>query len=246
MCANVVSKLAVVLPHLLLVVGCAASDDADVEEGSTGSAVIESMQDGDPTEFPEVVQVIVNNADEDYCSGVLVSPTRVLTAAHCSASTYVIKAPHAPKVNGKTPESKARKGAVVAHSSSFLDEVWKEDAAVLDLETPIALDTYPQLRDVGDLDGTVRAVAVGRSAEERLAPLVKSKPLTVRSGNEDGYTTGLTSQYYSSGGDSGGPLFLVGAGGRAQHVIIGIERQPDPPVERFTRITPAVKAIVEQ
>ena len=67
----------------------------------------------------------------------------------------------------------------------------------------------------------------------------------MRSGTPFGYTTGLVSQYYSSGGDSGGPLFLVDPEtGKPTHVVIGIERQPDPPSEYFTRLTPAVKRLV--
>lgn len=241
MLARILFKSVIVL-GLATVVGCAAPAVSDEEKGSTESAIIDEMQDGAPTEFPEVVQVLVNNAAQDYCTGVLVSPTRVMTAAHCTGgSSFVIKAPYA---KGGPKQSTATKGGGVHRSQNYNEEIWKEDVAILNLATAIVIDVYPELRDVGELgEETIEGVAVGRAREERNAELVKSKTLTVRSGTNDGYTTGLGSQYYSSGGDSGGPLFLV-EDGEVKHVVIGVERQPDPPNEWFTRITPAVKALV--
>ncbi|MCW5834499.1 MAG: trypsin-like serine protease [Labilithrix sp.] len=241
------SRLA--LAAALFAVGCATPAPPDDDAAASESAVIGEQQDGPPTDLPEVVQVLVDNRAQDYCTGVLVSPTRVLTAAHCmGGATFLVRAPHAPGADGRPQESKARKAGSVTSSRSYIAEVWKEDAATLDLETPIRLETYATVEDVGELDEetTLRAVAVGRSAESRDAPLVKSKELAVKSGAPLGYTTGLVSQYYSSGGDSGGPLFLVDEEtGEPTHVVIGVERQPDPPREFFTRITPAVKRLVE-
>lgn len=231
----------VVLSAVATMVGCAAPP-AEEETGGSSSAIIDEKQDGAPTDHPEVVQVLVNNAAKDYCTGVLVSPTQVLTAAHCTGATsFTVIAPFAP---GK-PQSAATKGPVAEHSKAFNEEVWKEDAAVLLLKTPIQIDVYATVEDVGELgEETVTGVAVGRAREERSAPLVKSVPLEIRSGTNDGYETGLGSEYYSSGGDSGGPLFLV-ENGKVTHTVIGVERQPDPPNEWFTRITPKVKALIK-
>jgi V8-like Glu-specific endopeptidase len=224
-------------------VACAAPPGEPEEAGGSTSAIIDDHQDGDPTGNPEVVQVLINNAAKDYCTGVLVSPTQVLTAAHCAGTSYTVIAPFAP---GK-PQSAATRGAVAEHSSAFNEEVEKEDAEVLELKTPIHIATYASVMEVGELgERTLTGVAVGRAYEDRDAPLVKSVPLSIASGTESGYTTGLHSEYYSSGGDSGGPLFLV-KDGKITHTVIGLERQPDPENndEWFTRITPKVHALIK-
>jgi len=234
--------------RLLLVLGVAstvacAAAPAQEEAGGSTSAIIEEKQAGSPTEFPEVVQVMINNAAKDYCTGVLVAPTKVLTAAHCAGTSYTVIAPFAP---GK-PQAAATRGAVAEHSSAFNEEVEKEDAEVLILKTPINIAKYATIQEVGELgDKTLKGIAVGRAFEDRNAPLVKSVPLTVKSGTEDGYTTGLGSEYYSSGGDSGGPLFLI-ENGKVTHTVIALERQPDPENnnEWFTRITPKVSALLK-
>jgi hypothetical protein len=237
------SKALLLLSAMATMVGCAAAPAEEEATGGSTSAIVDDKQDGAPTDHPEVVQVLINNAAKDYCTGVLVSPTKVLTAAHCAGNSYTVIAPFAP---GK-PQSAATRGAVAEHSSAFNEEVQKEDAEVLLLKTPIKIENYATIQEVGELgDKSLTGVFVGRSHEDRNAPLVKSVPLKITSGTEAGYTTGLHAEYASSGGDSGGPLFLV-QGGKTTHIVIGLERQPDPENndEWFTRITPKVSALVK-
>ena len=234
-----VARNALVLSLLATIAGCAGSTDEST--GSDNAAVIDGMQNGAPTNLPESVLIAVGT--KDFCTGVLIAPKLVLTATHCSGNSYSVTAPYAP-----TPTtSKATIAGVVAHSNDFNSEVEKEDVMVLKLATAINLTSYPSIRDTGELGAKkTYGVGVGRDRESRNSNLVKSQVLTVTSGTDDGYTTGLESQYYSSGGDSGGPLFLSDARGNivTPHVVIGIERQPDPPGEHFTRITSKVTALV--
>ena len=230
-----------VLLALSLVAGCAVEPEADDVADSTEDAIVGSKQAGTATAFPEAVQILHGNG-VDYCTGVLVSPTVVLGAAHCIWGTaYTVKAPFAPGA----PSRKVVRSKVI--SRGYSNDPASPDVGVLVLEAPITLAQYAVLTSVGaeaDRGKTYQGVAVGRSKEQRTAPLVRSTLLTITSGNSAGYTTGLRTPYYSTGGDSGGPLFLV-EGGRVTHKVVGVERQPDPAndADWFTRVDADVLAL---
>ena len=233
--------VAVLSIGLTLVAGCAPEPAGD-EGASTDEAIVSSMQAGTATAFPEAVQILHGNG-VDYCTGVLVSPTVVLGAAHCIWGTsYTVKAPFAPGA----PTRKVLRSKVV--SRGYSNDPAAPDVGVLVLDKPIKLAQYAIPTSIGaaaDSGTTYRGVAVGRSFEARTAPLVRSTILTITSGNSAGYTTGLHTPYYSTGGDSGGPLFLV-ENGKLTHKVVAVERQPDPPndADWFTRIDSGVLALI--
>lgn len=226
---------------LALLAGCAAETAPD-ESASTDEAIVGSMQAGTATDFPEAVQILSGNGI-DYCTGVLVSPTVVLGAAHCIWGTsYTVKAPFAPGA----PSRKVVRSKVL--SRAYSNDPASPDVGVLVLDAPITLAQYAVPTSVGaeaDRGRSFKGVAVGRSLEARTAPLVRSTLLTITSGVSAGYDTGLRTPYYSTGGDSGGPLFLVEAG-RLTHKVVAVERQPDPPndADWFTRIDDDVLALL--
>jgi hypothetical protein len=226
---------------LSLVVGCAG--ESVVEEGaSTGEAIVGSMQVGTATDFPECVQILMGNG-VDYCTGVLVSPTVVLGAAHCIWGTsYTVKAPFAPGA----PSRKVVSSKVL--SRGYSSDAASPDVGVLVLDAPIKLAQYGIPTSIGaeaDRGTSFQGIAVGRSFEAGTAPLVRSTLLTITSGKSAGYDTGLHTPYYSTGGDSGGPLFLV-EGGRLTHKVVAVERQPYPAndADWFTRIDKDVIALI--
>ena len=144
------------------------------------------------------------------------------------------------------PTRKVLRSKVI--SRGYSNDAATPDVGVLVLEKPITLAQYAIPTSIGaaaDLGSSYRGVAVGRSFEARTAPLVRSTVLTITTGKSAGYTSGLHTPYYSTGGDSGGPLFLV-ENGKLTHKVVGVERQPDPPndADWFTRIDAGVLALV--
>lgn len=228
------------LVGLSLVAGCAAESGED-ESGSTDEAIVGSMQAGAATAFPESVQILHGNGT-DYCTGVLVSPTVVLGAAHCIWGTsYTVVAPFA----AGAPSRKVVRSKVL--SRNYSNDAAAPDVGILVLDQPIRLAQYGILTSIGadaDRGKTYQGVAVGRGREARTAPLVRSTLLTITSGKSAGYDTGLRTPYFSTGGDSGGPLFLVEIG-KVTHKVVGVERQPDPgsDADWFTRIDADVVAL---
>jgi hypothetical protein len=238
------ASLAVSFTLFAVVTGCAL-EGADDEAASSEDAIHADKQEGPATAFAESVQVLMPNG-RDFCTGVLVSSTRVVTAAHClvydrSWTEWTIRATLAPGA----PSRKAR---LVGVLSNAFDDPSQGDVGVLELTQPITLAAYAIPTDIGaSADrGTVhKGVAVGRARTEREAPLVRSRVLDVASAKDHGYPTGLRTAYYSGGGDSGGGLFLV-ENGRPTHKLVGVERNPAPErgVDYFTRVDGAMLALI--
>lgn len=224
--------------------GCAVDADEtdDEEEGSTESSVLAQDKEG-PATMPEAVRITMPNGG--FCTGVLVSARVALTAAHCTGQTeFTVEAPNA---NG-APKRKAKLAERV--SEDFGANPAASDIAVLKLDGPINLAHYAAETEIGgaaDKGKSFKGVAVGRARKAAGANLVRTKTMTITSAANLGYTTGLKTPYYSTGGDSGGPLFLV-EDGKVTHKLVGLERQPEPSRDDdyFSRIDGKVKAAIKR
>jgi hypothetical protein len=240
--------LAAVVPSL----GCSASEDgeprgtttnlfsgtddalASDSEGEKPTAaasagvVLATNVDKATMTHPEVVQLVMPGKDGDtwFCTGALVAPTVVVTAAHCLQPDLFLSW----EVDAPTLASHPR----VKGTPRMYDTRWKDvgspDLGIVRLEKAIALPRYAELTDVTskvDAGAALSTAAIVRTEELPRAPFKKTGELALSSTVALGYTHGYGVPMYSRGGDSGAGLFLVEAG-QMTHKLVGVEREPDP------------------
>lgn len=187
---------------------------------------------------PEVVTVLTRDDQGNgwYCTGTLVSPTEVITAAHCldpaPRVTFQIVAEGLP--------GKPRFVGLSARAWGGPHEaVENPDLGIVTLATEVTLPAYATLADVtAEVEaGLALGAAFVRTREDVRAPFAFTPAMAVSSTVELGYLRGYGTTMFSKGGDSGAPLFLV-VDGTPTHRIIGIARQPEPSrnLDHFTRV----------
>lgn len=231
-------------------VGCAAEDGLD--SGATDDAIIGTQSSA--AAYPEAVLVQVNNASADFCSGVMVAPSVVLTAAHCvvfnpkgagALGTWTVKAPFAP---GGAQTRTASRGEPMEAAfyaltyANYTSTTTLHDLAVLYLDVPFTGITPPTLSSASTPAGTT-VRALGRQAVAASTNIVASAAIPLQyTTAADGFVLDYKTTRVTDGGDSGGPLFVNGT-----HNLVGTETRFDPGknLDYWSRIEGAVYTWVQ-
>ena len=228
---------ALVCTLLTSVAGCAA-DSVDVApappppvENNVGQDIIGTQRSA--AAYTEAVRVQVNNAMSDFCSGVLVAPSVLITAAHCivfnPGGTWTINAPFAAGGSQTRTASSAEPMDPAFYSVTYADyDTHSElhDIGLVYVDTPFTGITFPSLTATQyPIGATHPAVsAVGRQSVSASAGLVLSRAVALSADTgATGYPFDNNTPRVTNGGDSGGPLFLDGT-----HTLVGTETRFNP------------------
>ncbi len=117
------------------------------------SAIVNGQVDED-NDFPFVGMLAFHDADGDYlhrCTGTLISPTVVLTAAHCTLGTAKAYAYFDVEVVADFRENPSGIKGKPYTSPDFNPNTLSNDVGVVVLKTPVQLSDYPTVVEEGFL-----------------------------------------------------------------------------------------------
>jgi secreted trypsin-like serine protease len=203
----------------VLLAGCAATTAVEQQAIVGGS-----VDSADDAVVAVVEQPVCSDAVTVTCSGTLLAPQVVLTAAHCVAPG------DAPQVHVGAPVGTGQLIAVsnVIRHPSFDDTTHAFDLAILQLAepagaTPLALPTATL--DASFVGATARIVGFGVDAPGAIADGQRRQG-TMQIASVGAYTfEAMPTPSNTCGGDSGGPVFVVAGGGEQ---LLGVTVAGDP------------------
>jgi hypothetical protein len=200
-----------VIASAALLFACSDIDSSEEEELLESEATGQPIVNGKPAS--EYTEAALINGQGYICSGAIIAPRVALTAGHCvSGSQFNIVAPYVNKSAKGT-----KKWTTYVPTGSYVNPNTL-DVAVIVLDTPITLPSYPPLASSKVPLGT-SAVNVGRinNGQASYSQLFYGKP--VQLSDAPGFPLAYGSESVIQSGDSGGPVY-VGSG--ANRTIVAV------------------------
>ncbi|MBZ4416188.1 serine protease [Myxococcus sp. RHSTA-1-4] len=217
--------------------GVVRATDARAERVRDIQAIVGGVE-ATPGRWPFAIAIAYRNQQgtlTQYCGGSLISPTTVLTAAHCQASTghYAIIGRH----DLSTRKGRALRIVAVTSHVGFDEQSFQNDISLLRLAAPVTEFTPVQLAtpDMMLQEGqAVTAIGWGRTREGGSSSLVL-REVTLPVARHDECVTQYETKYPitpdmlcasapgtkdTCQGDSGGPLLMTTSDGKVVQVGI--------------------------
>jgi len=213
-------------------VACVAGPEGgDAETAGERDGAIKGAVPADAYPEAVLIDMMKNGQVIGACSGALIAPRFVLTAAHCvrHQSMFRVTSPalgEAAIADLAAPYDAYENGELVDPAS--------HDVGLLRLATPLDLPSYPSLGDKPLANGK-RVVNVGRIEDGEISfdAMFASKPVKVRGAADIGFPYAYRATEKIESGDSGGPDFVVGSG---PHVIAAVNSGSGGGIELLARV----------